>query len=136
MSLVKNKKKQVFQFQILKIHFKIQSTSSNWHWLDFFSREGFFFLFTLHRTKDELFDKLSKCIYSQTQTNILFFFVPGPGEYFKLVFPQLEFTFAFMIAIYSISFNQSANTLKYTIKGYERQTLHSIHFGSSKVVCI
>lgn len=49
----------------------------------FFSREGFFFLFTLHRTKDELFDKLSKCIYSQTQTNILFFFVPGPGEYFK-----------------------------------------------------
>lgn len=49
----------------------------------FFSSEGFFFFFTLHRTKDELFDKLSKCIYSQTQTNILFFFVPGPGEYFK-----------------------------------------------------
>lgn len=49
----------------------------------FFPREGFFFLFTLHRTKDELFDKLSKCIYSQIQTNILFFFVPGPGEYFK-----------------------------------------------------
>lgn len=102
----------------------------------FFFQRGFFFLFTLHRTKDELFDKLSKCIYSQTQTNILFFFVPGPGEYFKLVFPQLEFTFAFMIAIYSISFNQSANTLKYTIKGYEMQTLRSIHFGSSKVVCI
>lgn len=41
-------KKQVFQFQILKIHFKIQSTSSNWHWLDFFFQRGFFFFFSLY----------------------------------------------------------------------------------------
>lgn len=41
-------KKQVFQFQILKIHFKIQSTSSNWHWLDFFFQRGFFFSFSLY----------------------------------------------------------------------------------------